>query len=123
MTRKHIVIIEDSRFIASVYRAKLQGEGYGIHVAPDGESGLELVDRLAPDLVIVDLGLPGMSGIEVLADLRAQARFASLPVFVLSGAYSQAIEDAWKAGATGVLSKSTDTPNKVVEVLRAALAA
>jgi hypothetical protein len=46
-----------------------------------------------------------------------------LPIFVLSGAYSQAIEDAWAAGATGVLSKSTDTPNKVVEVLGAALAA
>jgi DNA-binding NarL/FixJ family response regulator len=41
----------------------------------------------------------------------------------ISGAYSQAIEEAWAAGATGVLSKSTDTPNKVVEVLRAALAA
>lgn len=123
MGKKSIVIIEDSRFIASVYRSRLQGEGYGIHVAADGETGLELVERLTPDLVILDLGLPGMSGVEVVTALRAQPRFAELPIFVLSGAYSQAIEEAWAAGATGVLSKSTDTPNKVVEVLRAALAA
>ena len=123
MPKKHIVIVEDSRVIASVYRTRLQGEGYGIHAAADGETGLELVERLEPDLVILDLGLPRMSGVEVVAHLRAQPRFAELPIFVLSGAYSQAIEDAWAAGATGVLSKSTDTPNKVVEVLRAALAA
>lgn len=123
MSKKNIVIIEDSSFIASIYRAKLQGEGYAIHVASDGETGLDLVARIAPDLVILDLGLPGMSGVEVVTALRADPRFADLPVFVLSGAYSQAIEDAWAAGATGVLSKSTDTPNKVVEVLRAALAA
>ena len=123
MAKKCIVIIEDSRFIASVYRSRLQGEGYGIQVAADGETGLELVERLEPDLVILDLGLPGMSGVEVVTHLRAQPRFAELPIFVLSGAYSQAIEESWAAGATGVLSKSTDTPNKVVEVLRAALAA
>ena len=123
MARRSIVIVEDSGVIASIYRAKLQGEGYDIHIAKDGEPGLALVDRLAPDLVMLDLGLPRMSGLEVLTRIRQQPRFATLPVLVLSGAYTQAIEEAWTAGATGVLSKSASTPNMVVDVIRGALTA
>jgi len=124
MTSKRIVIIEDSPFIASVYRAKLQGEGYDIRVAVDGETGLALVNELQPDLVVLDLGLPKMTGVEVLARIRQQPRFERLPVFVLSGAYgSQVICQARAAGATAILSKAGDTPNKVVDVIRAALVA
>jgi CheY-like chemotaxis protein len=121
---KRIVIIEDSGLIANVYRAKLRGEGFDIHICPDGESGLALVNQLDPDLVMLDLGLPKMSGVDVLSSIRRQPRFASLPVIVLSGAYSgKVVDQAWAAGATGVLSKAADTPNRVVDVIRGALAA
>jgi CheY-like chemotaxis protein len=124
MSSKRIVIIEDSGFIANVYRAKLRGEGYEIHVCVDGESGLALVNQLDPDLVMLDLGLPRMSGVDVLGHIRRQARFAALPVIVLSGAYAgKVVDQAWAAGATGVLSKSADTPKHVVDVIRTALAA
>ena len=124
MARKRIVIIEDSALIVSVYRHKLQGEGYDIHVGSDGESGLALVNELHPDLVVLDLGLPRMSGLDVLIRIRQQAQFGKLPVFVLSGAYSGSVVDqAWEAGATSVLSKAADTPNRVVDIIRGALAA
>lgn len=124
ITRKKIAIIEDSGFVVSVYRAKLQSEGYDIQVAADGEAGLALVNSIEPDLVVLDLGLPKLSGVAVLQEIRIQGRFKALPVYVLSGAYgAQAVDAAWAAGATGVLSKSADTPNAVVEVIRAALAA
>ncbi len=64
-----------------------------------------------------------MSGIEVLGRIRQRPEFAKLPVFVLSGAYSHAVDEAWAAGATGVLSKAADTPKKVAGIIRAALAA
>jgi CheY-like chemotaxis protein len=123
MARKRIIIIEDSGLIASIYRAKLQGYGHDIHVGADGEAGLALVNQLDPDLVVLDLGLPKMSGIEVLNHIREQSRFQDLPVLVLSGAYSRAVDEAWAAGATSVLSKAGDTPNRVVEIIRTTLAA
>jgi DNA-binding response OmpR family regulator len=124
VARKRIVIIEDSRVIVSIYRSKLQGEGYEIHVGADGDVGLDLIDRIEPDLVVLDLGLPKVGGIEVLQRIRAQERFGGLPVLVLSGAHSgRAVEEAWEAGATQVLSKSTDTPNRVVQLIRTTLTA
>jgi CheY-like chemotaxis protein len=124
MASKRIVIIEDSRFIISVYRAKLQDEGYEIHAGADGEAGLALVNQLHPDLVVLDLGLPRMSGVEVLRQIREQAAFKLLPVLVLSGAYSsQVVDDARAAGATQVLSKAANTPNHVVQLIRSTLAA
>lgn len=120
---KKIVIIDDSPLIASIYRAKLKGEGHDIHVGLDGEAGLDLVNRLAPDLVVLDLGLPRMSGLQVLQHIREQARFKELPVLVLSGSYGHAVEEAWAAGATSVLSKASETPNKVVDLIRSRLAA
>jgi DNA-binding response OmpR family regulator len=124
MSRKRIVIIEDSGFIVSVYRAKLQGEGYEIFAGGDGETGLALVREMRPHLVVLDLGLPKMSGVEVLRRIREQADFGQLPVLVLSGAYSgQVVDEALQAGATEILSKSANTPNHVVQRIRAALAA
>jgi CheY-like chemotaxis protein len=123
VAKKRIVIIEDSGVIVSIYRNKLQGEGYEIHVGSDGDVGLDLVDRLNPDLVVLDLGLPKVPGIEVLLRIRAQEKFEDLPVLVLSGSYGgQVVQQAWEAGATQVLSKSTDTPNRVVQLIRSTLA-
>lgn len=124
MSRKKIVIIEDSSFVLNVYRHKLQGEGYDIFTSVDGESGLGLVESVQPDLVVLDLGLPRMSGVEVLQAIRRRSSPGELPVLVLSGSYSgQAVDAAWAAGATNVLSKSGDTPKRVVEVIRQTLAA
>lgn len=124
MERKKIVIIEDSNFIVSVYRSKLQGEGYDVHVGADGETGLALIGKVKPDMVVLDLGLPKMSGYEVLTHLRGHQEFAALPVLVLSGAYSgAAVDAAWQAGATAVMCKAGSTPNKVVETIRATMAA
>lgn len=124
MDRRKILIIDDSAFVASVYRNKLGSAGYEVHVAGDGESGLALLDRVHPDLVVLDLGLPRMDGHEVLRRIRAQARFAQLPVYVLSGSYGgESVDQAWAAGASGVLCKAAETPNRVVEIIRGALAA
>ena len=73
--------------------------------------------------MVLDLGLPRVSGIEVLQRIRAQARFGALPVLVLSGAHNGQVQEAWNAGATQVLSKSADTPNRVVQIIRTTLAA
>lgn len=96
--KKNIVVVEDNQIVAAIYRAKLQAEGFGVEVAADGQAGLEMIERARPDLVLPDLFLPKLSGIEVLDRLRAQTDFQTLPVIVFSSSYVS--NEAWEAGAT-----------------------
>lgn len=66
-----VLVVEDERAIADVLRMYLSREGFGVHVAADGTSGLTDARRLRPVAIILDVGLPGMDGIEVCRALRA----------------------------------------------------
>ncbi len=118
---KKIVIIEDHPVLVSVYRNKFIAEGFEVEIAFDGESGLELINRIKPNLVVLDLAMPKINGIEVLKRLRANPLFWALPVVIFSDSAWQ--QQAWKEGATVVLSKSSNSPSQVVEAVRNALLA
>ena len=118
---KKIVIIEDHPVLVSVYRGKFIAEGFHVEIASDGESGLELINRIKPNLVVLDLAMPKVNGIEVLKSLRANPLFWDLPVLVFSD--SAWTQQAWREGATVVLSKSGHSPSQVVESARQALLA
>ena len=61
-----ILIIEDDQVVANIYRNKLAVEGHQVECAPDGETGLEVMKSFQPEALILDLMLPGISGIDVL---------------------------------------------------------
>lgn len=113
---KKIVIIEDHPVLISIYRNKFISEGFEVEIASDGESGLELINRIKPNLVVLDLAMPKVNGIEVLKRLRANPTFRTMPIIVFSDSAWQ--QQAWKEGATMVLSKSGHTPSEVVESVR-----
>lgn len=116
-----IVVIEDQQVLATVYRNKFIAEGYQVEAAPDGEAGIVLINSAKPDLVILDVMMPKLNGIEVLKRIRANPLFQSLPVIVFSNSgQSGMVEAAWKAGATMVLSKSNHSPKQMVESVRSA---
>lgn len=79
-----ILVVEDEPAIARLLRATLEAEGYTTLVAHTGEEGIDRAVRDVPELVILDLMLPGMDGFEVVQKLRANARTAHIPVLVLS---------------------------------------
>lgn len=81
MTSALILIIEDDRQIAEILQAFLEREGYRVVVARDGVAGLEAQRMLAPDLVVLDVRLPRLDGVEVLAELRRRGR---VPVIMAS---------------------------------------
>jgi DNA-binding response OmpR family regulator len=121
---KKILIIEDDQIVANVYSNKLAHEGYQTEVALDGENGLKIMRTFQPQLVIVDLMLPKMSGVEVIKQIRSEADFAKLPVIVFSNTYlTNMIQEAWKAGATKCLSKSSSSPKDVLDMVRQAIGA
>jgi CheY-like chemotaxis protein len=116
---KRIVIIEDHPVLISIYRNKFIAEGFQVDIATEGETGLELINHVKPDLVVLDLAMPNMNGIEVLKRLRANPFFHALPVIIFSDSAWK--DQARKEGATVVLSKSTHSPSEVVEAVRNAL--
>src|SRR5258707_14343627 len=119
-----IVVVEDRQVLATAYSNKFRGEGFNVEVAMDGEAGLDLITRIRPDLVLLDLHLPKLSGLEVLKKIRSNPDLQDLPIIVLSSlAKPESVEEAWQAGATLVLSKFNTSPKRVLESVQAALGA
>ncbi len=119
---KKILIIEDDQVVANIYRNKFSVEGYSVEIAKDGAGGLEMLRSFRPDAVILDLMLPGMTGVELMRKVRAEPEFQKLPIIVFSNTYlSNLVQEAWKAGATKCLSKANCTPKQLIEVIRNAV--
>jgi len=119
---KHILLIEDERLIASVYRDELSASGFSVEVATDGRSGLQMFHSRRPDLVLLDLMLPQADGIEVLKGIRSSANPKELPVLVITNAcLGGMVQSAWEAGANQVITKAAHSPRQVARIVRAAL--
>jgi CheY-like chemotaxis protein len=120
---KTVLIIDDNPVITSIYRGKLAAEHLHTEIAGNGEEGLEMLDRCKPDVVLLDLMLPKVNGMDVLKRIRARPEYKSLPVIVFSNSYSaDVMQQAWGFGATDVLHKSSTTPRNVVLALVRAIA-
>jgi DNA-binding response OmpR family regulator len=92
-----ILIVEDERHIARYLEFVLRKEGYEVVIANDGEAALDRMAAFDPGAVLLDLVLPGMSGMEVLQAIRSNPRFAGLVVIVLSARSSEEDTEALAA--------------------------
>ncbi len=89
-TRKKILVVDDEESIHLLYREELEEEGYEVISAMTGEEGLKLFQEEKPDLVILDINMPGMDGIEVLRQMKQMS--PDVPV-ILSSAYPEYKQD------------------------------
>jgi DNA-binding response OmpR family regulator len=103
---KTVLICEDDSNLRTLVRLAL-GDGYRFFEAPDGASALALARRTRPDLIVLDLMLPGQSGLDVLSELQSGDELARTPVIVIS-AWSYSDEEAIEAGADRFLAKPFD---------------
>ena len=103
---KTVLICEDDPNLRTLVRLAL-GDDYRFFEAPDGPSGLALAERTDPDLIVLDLMLPGRSGLDILRELRGGDDFAETRVIVIS-AWSDSDEAAIAAGADRFLAKPFD---------------
>lgn len=87
---RSVLVIEDEADIRELVRISLEGEGFRVIEAADGEEGLALVERENPVLVVLDLMLPGVPGLELCRRLRAQEATARLPVLMLTAKAAEA---------------------------------
>jgi len=84
MAKKNILVVEDEEDILELVSYNLMREGYGVVGVHTGEEGLEVLEREKPDLVVLDLMLPGIDGLEVCRQVKADKRFQFLPILMLT---------------------------------------
>lgn len=119
---KKILIIEDDEFLRSLTAKRLEKEGYQVVVAIDGESANGIANDNKPDLILLDLLLPGLDGFEVLKKARADAVTKSTPIIVFSNlGQREDIEKAKGLGADDFLIKANFTLDDVVEKINTTL--
>ena len=111
-----VLLVEDDPDILEMYRIKLELDGYKVHVAEDGEAGLAAAEELKPDIIFLDVKLPGMDGFEVLAKLRERPGTANTPVIFLSNyGESELVDRGMGLGANEFLIKAKTTPSSLSE--------
>lgn len=90
MLRERILIVEDEEDIIDLVRYNLEKEGYQVTGVTSGEKALQVIKEKTPDLVLLDLMLPGMDGIEVCRKIKAEPKIAHLPVIMLTAKSEEA---------------------------------
>jgi CheY-like chemotaxis protein len=120
---KNVLIIEDDPLIADVYSQKLREQGFAVNVAADGRAGLEMFHERKADLVLLDLLLPQIDGVQVLKQIRSEFGPQELPVLAFTNAYPGGmVQQAWEAGANQVIPKAGTKPGLVIQMVENALA-
>lgn len=109
-----IIYAEDDELVGELVQATLIDAGHAVGVVKNGREALEVVQQRRPDLLILDISMPEMTGSQVLDQVRLDPQLYDLPVLMLTARRSQTEEDiALKAGATEYLRKPFD-PDRLV---------
>ena len=118
-----ILIVEDDKFLRELMVRKLNTEqGFEVSSAVDGESGLKTMKEQKPDLVLLDLILPGIGGFDVLSQMNDDVALSHIPVIILSNLGQQDdVDKGLKLGAVDYMVKAHFTPNEIIEKVRQVL--
>ena len=114
--KEKILVIEDDKFLRDLMELKLKEEKYQVFTAIDGEDGVKTVKAEKPDLILLDIILPNMSGWDVLKTLRADPNLASIPVILLTNLGEEAdVKKGLEMGAVDYMIKAHFTPDEIIK--------
>jgi CheY-like chemotaxis protein len=117
--KKTILIVDDDQTVVRLYENKLQSQGFKVEIADTGDRAIERIKKGSIDLMVLDLCLPGMNGIEVLKNVRSEFDLTTLPVVAFSNAYLGSLtRSALEAGANKCVTKIDSTPDQMLELVR-----
>lgn len=124
MSMKKILIAEDDFFIRDAYKEIFQDNGYDVEVANDGEDAISKIRSRLFDMILLDIMMPKVSGLDVLSQIRSVEGFnKKTPVFFITNVGEQNfIEKAFKTGMDGYIIKSQFTPQQIVDEINKFLA-
>lgn len=119
MAKGKILVVEDAKLFRAMYEDKLKMEGYDVWTAADGLEGLRLAQQVLPDLILLDLVMPRMGGLEVLKRLKGDPRTKDIPVVVLSNLEdAEGVKEAIEQGAEDFLRKTASSPAEVTAKIK-----
>ncbi len=117
-----VAIIEDDQAISQMYRFKFEGEGYTVDTADNGKLGLALAENMKPDIILLDIMMPEMTGDEMLEKMRSTAWGKDIKVIILTNMGEQELPPKIKElGVSGVILKADMTPKQVAEIVKKTL--
>jgi CheY-like chemotaxis protein len=116
---RDVVIVDDDEFQRKVTARILESEGYRIKVAANGSEAISLLARMGADLVLLDFLMPDMSGLDVLARMKADQRLGSIPVIMITGNSERTVVlDSRRLGAADFLVKPFDRQTLLAKIAR-----
>ncbi len=117
-----VAIIEDDVAIVQMYRMKFESEGYQVETAGNGKDGLAITQAFKPTIILLDLMMPEMDGMEMLKRLRKQAWGKKIKVIVLTNMGESEVSDEVKQfGISDFIVKADMTPKQVADRIKATL--
>lgn len=123
MDKKHVLLVEDDGFLASIYAQKLELEGFEVSLATNGEDGLRLAAKVSPDIILLDLIMPKLDGFQVLEQLKKDSETKAIPVLILSNlGQKEDVERCIALGAAGYMIKAHTLPHETIDKVKAILA-
>jgi len=114
-TKTRILIIEDDVFIMDMYETKFKMAGFEVLRAENGDKGIKVARKEKPDLIVLDIVMPQMDGLEVLKVAKGDSELKDIPVVLLTNlGQRENIEEGLKLGADDYIIKAHFTPDEVV---------
>jgi len=108
----HVIVAEDNSDTRAMVKWLLEQQGYRVETACDGVAALNLIGRSSPDLILTDIQMPNLSGIELIKRLRQDRKTAATPVVAMSAFGPEELERATAAGADLIIRK----PEEILEL-------
>jgi CheY-like chemotaxis protein len=113
---KKILVVEDTLDTRELLHLYLKMEGFTIITASDGREGLYMASAEQPDLIVTDVNMPNLDGIEMVKQLRTQTQFKDIPIIVLTAFGFEERDNAIRAGANRAVDKPTQLESLVDEI-------
>lgn len=116
MEKKKILIVEDDMFIRDIYKVRFEQEGYEVTLAENGMACLDVLQKKNPDMILLDIMMPGMNGIDVLKKLKERDDWKEIPVIMLTNiSEREKVNEVMDLQVKDYLIKSHFTPSEVVQ--------
>ncbi len=117
-----VLLVEDDVYLISMYSTKFNMEGWEVQIAPRGEDAFIILEKFTPDIILLDILLPGIDGFGVLKKLKKNPKFETIPIIMLTNlGQRDDIRKGMKEGADGYLVKAHYMPSEIVEKVKFAL--
>ena len=121
-TTTTVLIIEDDAYIMEMYKIKFESSDFEVVSANDGATGLKILEKEKPDIILLDIIMPKKDGFSVLKEIKGNPALEKIPVILLTNlGQRENIEKGFELGATSYIIKAHFTPSEIVKKVREVL--